>query len=318
VPGASSCRADFKGIDGDWYVNFNAPFTLPTVAALGAQRDRRTCTFTDGGAPQPCTVLRVCSLATRAPAAGGLAPSLDDLVVFGTVNLTRLNDVVSAFLNAQCQTSGSCAPTPRSRRTSFSACDPDIFAATYRRRSALFTRRVRPNRLAAPIGQGSVVRFWPAFIGVLVLTACGGSDRVATPPRVTAVGPIYRAVSPLGEAGVFVAIYFTLMDAENSPTDLLVEVSRAGGAFATLGSAATGSLATGSDPIRGLTARREGSLHRLLWKTPADLGATEAVIFRLTPSEPEVPPPPPSFHALVGQPVLSASFHLASLGDEPR
>ena len=162
------------------------------------------------------------------------------------------------------------------------------------------------------------MRFGLALIGILTLAACGGRDRVATPPRVTAIGPIYRAVSPLGEAGVFVAIHFALTDAENSPTDLLVEVSRGGGAFATLGSPATGSLAAGSDPIRGLTARREGSPHRLLWKTPADLGTTEAVSLRFTPSEPEVPPPPPSFQALLGQPVLSSSFNLGSLADEPR
>jgi hypothetical protein len=117
VTGASFYRVDFKGADGDWYVYFKGPssgaaFTLPTVPSGATQRDQTTCVPADGGAPQTCTVLRVFTLATKAPTAGGTAPTLDDLVTFGTVNLTRLNDVVSAFSNAQCQPSGSCAPPP--------------------------------------------------------------------------------------------------------------------------------------------------------------------------------------------------------------
>jgi hypothetical protein len=116
VSGAVFYRAQFKTSQGDWAVYFKAPasgpaFVLPAVPGGAVQRDQVVCPTVDGGTlPGPCTGLSLYSLSTKAPSAGGSAPTLDDLVTFGTVNLTRLNDVVNAFSNSQCKPTGSCAP----------------------------------------------------------------------------------------------------------------------------------------------------------------------------------------------------------------
>lgn len=152
---------------------------------------------------------------------------------------------------------------------------------------------------------------------LLVASACAGHDRIATPPRVTAVGPIYRAEAPAGETGTFVAIHFTLADIEDTPTDIDIEVKRGSADFARLGSPGTGEAAPGGDGMRGLTALRGGSPHRFLWKAPADLAADEAVQMRFTPSETSFPQPTP-FPRIVGAPATSAVFTLAGLLQEPR
>jgi hypothetical protein len=118
VTGAAFYRAQFKTSSGDWAVYFKAPatvgataFVLPTVPSGAVQRDQVVCPTVDGGTlTGPCTGLSVFSFSTKALTSGGTAPSLDDLVTFGTVNLTRLNDVVNAFSNSQCKPTGSCAP----------------------------------------------------------------------------------------------------------------------------------------------------------------------------------------------------------------
>jgi hypothetical protein len=152
---------------------------------------------------------------------------------------------------------------------------------------------------------------------LLVAGACGGSDRIATPPRVTALGPIYRAQPPAGESGAFVAIHFTLADLEDTPTDIEIEVKRGSSDFAPLGSPGTGEAAPGGDGTRGLTALRGGSPHRFLWKAPGDLAADETVQLRLTPSETSIPQPTP-FPRIVGAPATSPAFTLAGLVQEPR
>jgi PKD repeat protein len=103
-------RADFKGPDGDWRVYFKAPagagvpaFVLPVPPGAGD----RAVAACDGG--QPCTRLRVLTLATAA-CLGGPAPDLDAISAFGTVNLGRLDDCLAAFSSEGCQSSGSCAP----------------------------------------------------------------------------------------------------------------------------------------------------------------------------------------------------------------
>jgi hypothetical protein len=155
-----------------------------------------------------------------------------------------------------------------------------------------------------------------SLLALSAVFACGDVQRLSTPPRVTALGPMYRAEPPAGETGDFVAIYLTLADDEENFVNLLVEVSRAGGAFVAVGSAGGGELAPGGEGVRGLLARRGGSLHRLLWKAPAGVGANASLAVRVTPSEPEVPRP--FFPAVVGTPVTSAPFTLGGLSLEPR
>lgn len=152
----------------------------------------------------------------------------------------------------------------------------------------------------------------------LACVACGGNPRVASAPRLTALGPIFAAVPDLPDTGSVVAVYFTLADAEDSSTDVLFEVKRGAGAFAPLGSSSTGDVAVGGDGLLGLTAPPKGRVHRILWKPPASLTPTESVQLRLTPIEPEIKPPPQALGALRGEPMLSAEFTLATLEAEPR
>lgn len=161
-----------------------------------------------------------------------------------------------------------------------------------------------------PLSRGAMRRAAAriAWIPAALLAACGGSARVATPPRVTAVGPFYRA-------GSLVAIYFTLADDEGSPADVLLELKRGDGPFVALGGPGTGEAGPGGDGLRALIARRGGTLHRFLWRPPADLEPTEPVTVRLTPSEPAIPDPQP-FPALWGQPVEGSPFTLQGLEDE--
>jgi hypothetical protein len=155
------------------------------------------------------------------------------------------------------------------------------------------------------------------FLGFILFAACGNAERVATAPRVTAVGPIFRAVSPLGTAGTFVAIYVTLADNENTPTNLLVELSRDNGAsFTAIGTGDTGAMAVGGDGTSSLTAMFSGSLHRLLWSVPDSIDLDAMLVLRFTPSEVAAVQPP--FPGFTGTPVLSAPFSLASLSPESR
>lgn len=135
-----------------------------------------------------------------------------------------------------------------------------------------------------------------------------------SPPRVTAVGPIAAAAALPPDSGTVVAIYFGLADAESSPTDILLEVSRGDGAFVAVGkSPAAGSIAPGGDGLFALSAPFLGITHRVLWKPPADLVATETVRVRLTPSEPAIAPPPVGLEGQQGQSVTSAPFQVGSL-----
>ena len=116
MPNATFYRADFKAGDGAWVVYFKAPqagvaFSLPATLPA-AMADRAVQTVGCKGGAASCTELRVFSMTTRADGATA-APSLDDLVGFGTTNLRRLNDFVGAFSNVPCQATGSCAaPAP--------------------------------------------------------------------------------------------------------------------------------------------------------------------------------------------------------------
>ena len=154
----------------------------------------------------------------------------------------------------------------------------------------------------------------------LLLAACSPSQRVQAPPRVTATGPVYTTQAVAPDAGNVVAVYFTLADAEDLPADVLFEVSRGvGGAFTALGSSAsTGDVAVGGDGVKALTAPPAGRVHRLLWKPPADLAATEEVRFRLTPSEPDIAEPPHALAGVTGAAVTSAAFTLGGLVADPR
>jgi len=149
--------------------------------------------------------------------------------------------------------------------------------------------------------------------------ACSDVLRVQSAPRVTATGPVYTTQALAPDTGNVVAFYFTLVDAEDLPADVLFEVSRGTGAFATIGSsAATGAVVAGGDGVKALTAPPFGRVHRFLWRAPADLAATEEVRFRLTPSEPKIFGPPRDLEGVVGTAVTSAPFTIAALAAEPR
>lgn len=138
---------------------------------------------------------------------------------------------------------------------------------------------------------------------------------MASAPRVTAVGPIYRATPPAGRTGVYIAVYFTLADAEDSPADVLIEIRR-NGALTEVGTPGAGDIAEGGEGVVALTARRQGSLHRFLWEAPTDLAADEPLAIRVTPIEPRVPDPL-FWPEMRGAAVESSTFTLLSLSQEP-
>lgn len=147
---------------------------------------------------------------------------------------------------------------------------------------------------------------------------CSSNQRLMTPPRITATGPVYRAAAVAPETGDVVAFYFTLTDAEDVPVDVKVEMSRTPGVFVAVGAAGGGAFANGGDGVVGLTAPPQGRQHRLLWKPPAELTATDSVTFRLTPIEPEILPPPAPLPAVIGASVTATAFTLSTLQAEPR
>lgn len=149
-------------------------------------------------------------------------------------------------------------------------------------------------------------------------SGCSSNQRLMTPPRITATGPVYRTTAVSPEIGDVVAFYFTLADAEDVPVDVAVEVKRLGGEFIAVGIAGGGTIANGGDGVNGLTAPPLGRQHRLLWKPPAELRATDEVRFRLTPTEPPIQAPPMALAEVIGASVTAAPFTLETLQPEPR